>query len=66
MEPLARRLPAEVRLLLLAAMGADGDEAFGAILDGRVAWEDVIALAQRDRANAALWARISSSTSCVA
>jgi hypothetical protein len=58
MEPVARRLPAEARLLLLAATGADGDAAFRALMDERIEWADVIALAQRDRANAALWARV--------
>jgi hypothetical protein len=58
MDAVTRRLPAHARLHLLAARGPDGDEAFRAALDGTVDWEAALALAVRDRAAAAWWARV--------
>lgn len=57
MRTVLHRLPPEARLHLAAARGADGDADFGALADG-VEWERVIALAARDRAQAALWRRV--------
>lgn len=56
----ARRLPPEARLHLLAALGADGDGGFRAVVEREaVDWDAVLALALRDRAHAALWKRVS-------
>jgi hypothetical protein len=55
----ARRLPAEARLHLLAALGPEGDAAFCALAEREaVDWDRVLALALRDRSHATLWARV--------
>ncbi|MEO6446628.1 MAG: nucleotidyltransferase family protein [Gemmatimonadaceae bacterium] len=57
--PLLERLPAEARLLLLAADPASRDDEVAQLLaQHTLDWESLIALADRERASALLWRRI--------